>query len=82
MKTSEVLLPAILVAIVLWWLLGPNVTATVDLGPNAKIGSKEVDTRADFVSPLATPAYQAPPNLAGTSDLDVGGLLSDPFGSI
>jgi len=79
--TADVAVYILVAAIVLWWLLGPSVSNTVDLGANAKIGGRDIDTR--YRSPLETAPYESPPALpsdgVAPDAYQIQAWVSNPF---
>jgi hypothetical protein len=58
MKASDVWIYLLIGGLVVWWIFGRQITNVVDLGANAKIGGKTVDTR--YKGPLEQAPYEAP----------------------
>lgn len=64
MKASDVWIYLLIGGLLVWWIFGRDVKNIVELGPNAVVGGKSVDTR--YKGPLETAPYEAPG--AGGSD--------------
>jgi len=58
MKASDVWPFLLIGGLLVWWIFGRQVTNVVDLGPNAKVGGKSVDTR--YKGPLETAVHESP----------------------
>jgi hypothetical protein len=58
MKATDVWIYLLIGGLVVWWIFGRQVTNIVDLGPNAMIGGKPVDTRVK--GPLETAPGELP----------------------
>jgi hypothetical protein len=69
MKKGDLLLAALLAGLILWWLFGPHVTATVT------VPQKEIAVR--WKGPLESAPSEVPPPLGGQDAVNLQSWLED-----
>lgn len=75
MKASDVWIYLLIGGVLVWWIFGRQVKNVVELGPNATVGGKPVDTR--YKGPLETAPAEVPN--AAQDYTDASTLLANPW---